>query len=73
MKTSIESFHGRHGSFHGNDGSFHGSFHELPPKMQIVQVAPPTEGHIYRHKLDQSGLVHTNNHQIVMIMALVER
>ena len=21
-------------------GSFHGSFHELPPKMKIVQVAP---------------------------------
>ena len=32
------SFHGRYGrSFHGSGGSFHGSFHELPPKKQVVQ------------------------------------
>ena len=37
------SFHGSCGSFHGSDGIFYGSFHELPVKMKIVQVAPTFE------------------------------
>ena len=32
----------KRGSFHIFRGSFHRSFHELPQKMQIAQVAPRT-------------------------------
>ena len=44
MDASVEAFMEastawKRGSLHGSDGSFHGSFHKLPPKMQIVQVA----------------------------------
>ena len=36
MKASVEAVEA---SMNGSDGSFHGSFHELQPKMQIVQTA----------------------------------
>ena len=66
LSRFLGSFHSLHASFHGSNESFlrsrgclhesfhrfHGNFHELPPKMQIVQVAPQTrvtryEGYTY--------------------------
>ena len=45
LPWKLSRFHGRfhcfHESFHGIDGSSHVSFHELSPKMKIVQVAQP--------------------------------